>query len=93
MNFRFFAVKTLFSFETDFGAFDSFLKFLLEDFLEELFSDDEPKVIEIVDRLPVGGVARDETAFVEHGIEFFMERRPNKLAGWTIVVSHNNRRC
>jgi len=45
-----------FSFGSLLDLFDAFLKFLLEDFLEELFSGDEQKVIKVVDGLSIGGI-------------------------------------
>jgi len=56
---------TLLLFSLLFGLFDTFLKFLLHDFLEEFFFGDEHEVIEVVDRLSVVGGVHDLAAFVE----------------------------
>ena len=82
MNFRFFfTVGTLFSFVGGFVAFDSFLEFLFEDFFGEVSTFDVEKVIEVVEYVSIGGVVHDEIAFVEHGIEFFVEQSPNSGRG------------
>jgi cupin superfamily acireductone dioxygenase involved in methionine salvage len=68
---------TLFVFGGIFRFIDSFLKFLLTDFLKELLASNEQEVIEVVENLPVGGIVHDLVAIVEQGVESFREQIAN----------------
>ncbi|MDR0327564.1 MAG: hypothetical protein LBI05_04635, partial [Planctomycetaceae bacterium] len=56
------------------GLIGEFLEFFLKGFLEKLTSFVEVELFEVVEGLPVGGVFGDEVAFVEQGIESFVEQ-------------------
>jgi len=57
------------------------LKFLLKNFLEKLFSGDDQKVIEVVDRLPVGRIVHGLIAFALQRIKAFHEKIANAGRG------------
>jgi len=61
-----------------------FLHFLLEDFLNELFSGNEEKVIKVIDDLPVFGVVHDFFAVLEKGSDFGGGSRGR---GWHLITS------
>jgi hypothetical protein len=70
-----------------FGAFDTFLEFGFEGFLEEFASFDEEKFVHIVEGLSEGGVVGDEVALGEKGFEFGNQQVANSsrigLHGYT----------
>ena len=56
---------TLVAFGGGFGAFDTFLDCLFEDFGEDCASFSEKELGEIVERLTVSGLVQDEITVVE----------------------------
>jgi hypothetical protein len=58
-------------------VFDSFLKFLLKDFLEECSPFVKEKAVHVMQCLTVGGVFGDLVAFRKEGFKFGEEKRLN----------------
>ena len=74
---RFFTLGTSFGFRLLLDLFDALLKFLLKNFLEELFSGNEQKVIQVVDCLPLGGIVHDLIASTQQKIKAFHKQIAN----------------
>jgi len=78
----------LFGFGRGFGLFDSFLKFLLQDFIDKLPSFDEEKVIKIMQGTTVLGVLGDVIAIGKQGVELLVKQGPN-VRGWDSGMHKN----